>query len=168
MRILPILLYRLRTVIGSPPRLRERRQCCFPNQCRYGITPASAGKTPESSYIRHDSKDHPRVCGKDVHHILVRGGMRGSPPRLRERPAEEKEASTLDRITPASAGKTCRTGRKVVLLRDHPRVCGKDEMESVYPESPIGSPPRLRERLISTGHQRQSGRITPASAGKTL
>ena len=76
-----------------------------------------------------EGRDHPRECGKNK---LVRGihsWIKGSPPRVREKPKrlavfvlpvgspprvrEKQEAFKDDvlefRITPASAGKTCST-----------------------------------------------------------
>ena len=71
-------------------------------------------------------------------------------------------------ITPAYAGKSLFTFRKVMRLRDHPRLCG--EKYSVYflPLYGIGSPPPMRGKVlplhILSGHLG----ITPAYAGKRL
>ena len=60
--------------------------------------------------------------------------------------------------------------RNTILHRgnkDHPRVCGKNELlESLRNES-VGSPPRVREKQGWYKCQPKSFRITPACAGKT-
>ena len=54
-----------RTTWGSPPRVREKRfsfQFCLNNR---RITPACAGKTCPFEHATRNSRDHPRVCGKN-------------------------------------------------------------------------------------------------------
>ena len=53
-------------------------------------------------------------------------------------------------------------------MRDHPRVCGKDDNMKEQLLGETGSPPRMRERLnLYTTDWGDEG-ITPAYAGKTL
>ena len=52
---------------GSPPRVRERQGFTATELDHYRITPACAGKTHLSSCGIMNLKDHPRVCGKDLH-----------------------------------------------------------------------------------------------------
>ena len=72
--------------MGSPPRMRGKRQPAASGQGRRGITPADAGKT------------------------LARAkGMvldKGSPPRMRGKPRDSPPPVFIMRITPADAGKT--------------------------------------------------------------
>ena len=51
--------------------------------------------------------------------------------------------------------------------RDHPRECGKNWPCHCDSCCCSGSPPRVREKLAIDASQVRSGRITPASAGKT-
>ena len=71
-------------------------------------------------------------------------------------------------ITPAYAGKSLFTFRKVMRLRDHPRLCG--EKYSVYflPLYGIGSPPPMRGKVIVDPVAETTSRITPAYAGKSV
>ncbi len=111
--------------------------------------------------------DHPRVCGKDVSVInSVLHGL-GSPPRMRERLKRLVTPSGRIGITPAYAGKTRELALILHLPRDHPRVCGKDSLGAVSLAFCLGSPPRMRERLIGCGVFSVLSRITPAYAGKT-
>ena len=71
-----------------------------------------------------------------------------NPPRVREKLDLFKDRVNVDRIIPASAGKTCLMATKEKLVEDHPRVCGKNKHESQF-NSCI------------------QDRITPACAGKT-
>ena len=73
---------------------------------------------------------------------------------------------TLERITPAHAGK-----RTTLLLcrcatRDHPRACGEKRMCNHYKRANSGSPPRMRGKGILHPMHCPHGRITPAHAGK--
>ena len=75
---------------------------------------------------------------------------------------------TYFRITPAYAGKTSRQVFFWRLLKDHPRVCGKDPLRMLIVPTVLGSPPRMRERLDGAEREAHSTGITPAYAGKTL
>ena len=87
---------------------------------------------------------------------------------MRERLDAECTDDTLDRITPARAGKTDvhRVGR--TITRDHPRSCGKDPFTKPGNDACPGSPPLVRERLPSSFMWTNARRITPARAGKTI
>ena len=52
--------------LGSPPRVREPRQCETRRDVLPGITPACAGTTALRDAIDKCAEDHPRVCGN--HH----------------------------------------------------------------------------------------------------
>ena len=53
-------------------------------------------------------------------------------------------------------------------MEDHPRVCGKNFRFSLASAMRSGSPPRVREELFCIFLRKNSGRITPACAGRTL
>ena len=70
------------------------------------------------------------------------------------------------RITPACAGK-----RGLVTLvdffgKDHPRVCGEKSLFIRIPLFSLGSPPRVRGKVVGLVDDVPQGRITPACAGK--
>ena len=92
----------------------------------------------------------------------------GSPPRMREKPLLQRWEITPSGITPAYAGKTNCHIVISPLLKDHPRVCGKNKGDIVSDDAGAGSPPRMREKPFQIAYLESSGRITPAYAGKTL
>ena len=131
---------------GSPPRVRERRRSKLFFVTRFRITPACAGKTSPGHPAGARQRDHPRVCGKDRERLDLVNDNWGSPPRVRERLSSSIPFINLSRITPACAGKTSETGTFQNEARDHPRVCGKDEVSKAEERFVQGSPPRVRER----------------------
>ena len=111
--------------------------------------------------------DHPRVCGKDAVEAANNAKSTGSPPRMRERLKNIDGMRPLFRITPAYAGKTTGALRNCTRPQDHPRVCGKDPTLIARVAWNLGSPPRMRERLLVLGIVFSFLGITPAYAGKT-
>ena len=71
------------------------------------------------------------------------------------------------RITPACAGKTGDILKSKLDKRDHPRVCGKNFKYIIGIRNYLGSPPRVREKLIRRNTIAALFGITPACAGKT-
>ena len=147
--------------------MRERRYYSYKSISPDRITPAYAGKTIHLRRRPPETRDHPRVCGKDYLFKNSTEGHVGSPPRMRERQDIRSESARFCGITPAYAGKTF-WGRKIPCgARDHPRVCGKDIKFTFKIFFTLGSPPRMRERHCNTSFISSSKRITPAYAGKT-
>ena len=91
----------------------------------------------------------------------------GSPPRVREKPDREGERIAYSRITPACARKIESSLLQSKFDWDHPRVCGKNDVERDGLQDTPGSPPRVREKQGRTLLDELTARITPASAGKT-
>ena len=86
--------------------------------------------------------------------------MRGKLPRLRR-------AKLRVWITPARAGKTRRAFWNRRTVRDHPRACGENSTEFHELERTMGSPPRVRGKLLLFWLTTSVAGITPARAGKT-
>ena len=90
------------------------------------ITPACAGKTYLEVTFDDEPEDHPRVCGKNLQGDWSGAWETGSPPRVREKLTKGGRLQAINGITPACAGKTGAFLFLIKLLRDHPRVCGKN------------------------------------------
>ena len=71
-------------------------------------------------------------------------------------------------ITPACAGKTKWQVCFLGLLKDHPRLRGKDSVQKGGEFLKLGSPPLTRERHSKEYAEIYIIGITPADAGKTL
>ena len=132
-------------VRGSPPRVREELSFCKSGDLPVGITPACAGRTITADTNTPQSKDHPRVCGKNSSLTFFLFWIEGSPPRVREEQHSVKKIKSMSRITPACAGRTPYRNRRPACTRDHPRVCGKNFLNGGNLRLYLGSPPRVRE-----------------------
>ena len=157
----------LKSILGSPPRVREGHLATLMLKYSDGITPACAGRTPLFTPPIIIFKDHPRVCGKDAKNYRRKIVLEGSPPRVREGPRSFLYRLQKPRITPAYAGRTIWNIKIPCVKRDHPRVCGKDSPPQRSRFFPSGSPPRVREGLGEVIHKNVVIRITPACAGRT-
>ena len=147
--------------------MREKRIVTVVQTLAPGITPAYAGKTVFfEEQVRFD-EDHPRVCGKNYMQGELDFSSAGSPPRMREKRPLMALGRELNRITPAYAGKTKSSLLNLVVVQDHPRVCGKNHFKSLISNLVAGSPPRMREKLTRKAIVSVRTRITPAYAGKT-
>ena len=71
------------------------------------------------------------------------------------------------RITPAYAGKSDSAALSPASLRDHPRVCGEKGGTQNQRLYDMGSPPRMRGKVLSWITATWTHRITPAYAGKS-
>mgnify|MGYP006878945930 CR=1 FL=1 len=101
------------TILGSPPRVREKHivnQVCH---FRTRITPACAGKTTFSAFAFMIPRDHPRVCGKNSANLSGQLANLGSPPRVREKLFVTFVLCLKLRITPACAGKTLKDPNEI-------------------------------------------------------
>ena len=81
---------------------------------------------------------------------------------------------TVSRITPAHAGKTCKSGIAYRDKEDHPRACGENIKSFEANEGWLGSPPRMRGKPVKADwrlkneqeHPRACGENTGANAQK--
>ena len=114
---------------GSSPLARGLPTLRPSGRVRSGIIPARAGFTRCRHGPRRQPWDHPRSRGVYVAlcHLVLSG--LGSSPLARGLLMWSHGYGTSDRIIPARAGFTRRTGRPVLGPSDHPRSRG------VYPQS---------------------------------
>ena len=92
--------------LGSPPRMRGKRKTCHNTHFAERITPADAGKTETATTLSLNAEDHPRGCGENPLRRSAPRRARGSPPRMRGKPAATVKEKLQRGITPADAGKT--------------------------------------------------------------
>ena len=80
----------------------------------------------------------------------------------------EKVGQANPGITPAHAGKSCTGLFESTSEKDHPRACGEKKLDFASVAPYLGSPPRMRGKVDERTEAFQSGRITPAHAGKRM
>ena len=153
--------------MGSPPRMRGKICADVIVHIQPGITPACAGKSRSQPRLPCTGRDHPRVC-REKFTFFSRGiSQSGSPPHVRGKVKPVLWAARVAGITPAYAGKRCRSPAFRSMPWDHPRVCGEKSDRPNIPESVRGSPPRMRGKGFCTAIVRSMTGITPAHAGKS-
>ena len=113
-----------------------------------GITPAYAGKRCGDACWCSNLWDHPRVCGEKGAWNQMDARRSGSPPRMRGKGEQMDFNESMNRITPAYAGKSAAA--------------------SIIEIKVSGSPPRMRGKESNERRERQAHGITPAYAGKRL
>ena len=130
------------------------------------ITPAWAGKRRPLFGPCAGLWDHPRVGGEKCGQGVVVVGVKGSPPRGRGKVGVSISDKTVQRITPAWAGKRHFAPRLGFGSWDHPRVGGEKSGSTISKVMFIGSPPRGRGKDELRNAIAVQHRITPAWAGK--
>ena len=148
--------------------MRGKEQIRFWQRSRNRITPAHAGKSLQSGYRRHRSRDHPCACGEKITDETIGTVIQGSPPRMRGKARHHATDDNVHRITPAYAGKSVNPAGSKNGNGDHPRVCG-EKRQSVFDLPEVsGSPPRMRGKVLCDSCKSHFLRITPAHAGKRM
>ena len=87
--------------------------------------------------------------------------MRGKAKRI-------KRQFSLERITPAYAGKSCVCRVQHCNDEDHPRLCGEKSFSLILSICGSGSPPPMRGKVLGSPEQPFFRGITPAYAGKSF
>ena len=91
---------------GSPPPMRGKGSKSSVDAGKYRITPAYAGKSANGWKLSPTRRDHPRLCGEKKHTLFKNVQRAGSPPPMRGKAKRIKQQFSLERITPAYAGKS--------------------------------------------------------------
>ena len=92
------------------------------------------------------------MCRKNILKMLSKFASVGSLPRVQEKQLQYSINRKNWRITPACAGKTVFLVQMMKHHQDHPRVCGKNYYGDELRTSAVGSPPRVREKLVQFPH----------------
>ena len=154
--------------IGSPPPMRGKVIHTLVRITIYRITPAYAGKSCGTGFVRNAERDHPRLCGEKPAIAATINPTGGSPPPMRGKAFTAVLSTILVRITPAYAGKRFRGQRGSKIHKDHPRLCGEKGLPFRVLCPAAGSPPPMRGKGVRRGKWQNAYRITPAYAGKSF
>ena len=92
---------------------------------------------------------------------------KGSPPRVRGKTLELFGGAVVDGITPAYARKSICLALPITAPMDHPRVCGEKRTSPLRVLRTLGSPPRVRGKVVDYRAEYTAVGITPAYAGKS-
>ena len=147
--------------------MRGKAKHTYAFQFRHRITPACAGKRLCLTCVLAILWDHPRMCGEKWLARFKPFATRGSPPHVRGKEEYLQETESIDRITPACAGKRIQIPPPDNAPWDHPRMCGEKLPASTSRTKTAGSPPHVRGKASRTRFNRDQTRITPACAGKS-
>ena len=91
--------------LGSPPHMRGKVLRAFLMSMPSRITPAHAGKSSQLYSSNSAIRDHPRTCGEKLDNIMSCTRAEGSPPHMRGKANQNRQAIIKEGITPAHAGK---------------------------------------------------------------
>ena len=108
------------------------------------------------------------MCGEKSEAIALSLTVQGSPPRMRGKVLDTVIEHAFDGITPAYAGKSVRTCAVQSRDRDHLRVCGEKQAQMGCIQLSLGSPPRMRGKVVLFELSEECVGITPAYAGKSM
>ena len=145
----------------------SEKRFCPPQPLRFWITPAYAGKRIKLRKRHSICGDHPCVCGEKIempYELLLK---EGSPPRMRGKARSRCFVVEVMRITPAYAGKRCRSPAFRSMPWDHPRVCGEKSAGANVIGLSLGSPPRVRGKAAEPRASHGPQGITPATDSYT-
>ena len=132
-----------------------------------GSPPPMRGKEFESFIHLCEVRDHPRLCGEKPKYLQCPHSDTGSPPPMRGKARFPHISCSVPGITPAYAGKSCRSGGEKPSCQDHPRLCGEKKLREFLFFRFIGSPPPMRGKGFSAFEFYVDFGITPAYAGKS-
>ena len=113
---------------GSSPRMRGTVGGVLAVAGAVGIIPAYAGNRKVWHLSHFHTRDHPRVCGEQLVSWLSRKLQQGSSPRMRGTVAAGTPSFSATRIIPAYAGNRIYMSCVSTSWRDHPRVCGEQNV----------------------------------------
>ena len=131
---------------------RSRRRWC---EYRHGSPPRMRGKRQHCVCAEIYSGDHPRGCGENLGYLPYISARFGSPPRMRGKLDIDEATGGRIGITPADAGKTGYSLARRQQFQDHPRGCGENRCSPLPYQHDLGSPPRMRGKLLSARIRRE-------------
>ena len=110
---------------------------------------------------------HPRSRGENPSRNRTRRRSAGSSPLTRGKPRQRFVIAPCERLIPAHAGKTGRSGAPGAARRAHPRSRGENSASKARAKGTTGSSPLTRGKHEGVRLKPHQQRLIPAHAGKT-
>ena len=107
------------------------------------------------------------MCGEQEARTGLEKDHAGSPPRVRGTGRIWNNSMLHSGITPACAGNSFAGRDTNAKGKDHPRVCGEQNMKRLIFLVVAGSPPRVRGTVDQIIEAHGETGITPACAGNS-
>jgi len=152
---------------GSSPHPRGALAENTPYAGTYGLIPASAGSTCQTTTWCVLFGAHPRIRGEHEVMFPDPATAEGSSPHPRGALAHLVEVAPDPRLIPASAGSTARRRHSWPDQEAHPRIRGEHSLDGPGRSSELGSSPHPRGAPRPAKRDRPGTRLIPASAGST-
>ena len=111
---------------------------------------------------------HPRSRGENIGRVTSRSRLSGSSPLTRGKRVRCLDRQTAERLIPAHAGKTPKSGRPPSWRTAHPRSRGENIVLRTGSRTVSGSSPLTRGKRTCPETAAAHERLIPAHAGKTL
>ena len=153
--------------VGSSPHTRGAQKAPSRGRGPVGIIPAYAGSTRTQCTALHATRDHPRIRGEHLHHLVWTVFVEGSSPHTRGALHGADRFDGDGRIIPAYAGSTRRRTAPGWRPRDHPRIRGEHGDYNGDMRKIDGSSPHTRGAPAPGFSIRPGAGIIPAYAGST-
>src|SRR5690606_2779644 len=112
-------------IAGTSPRLRGTGPKAYWTKFQERYIPASAGNRVAVQAIPGEIPVHPRVCGEQGQHMILKATETGTSPRLRGTGPLGDALFLIARYIPASAGNRSPGTDALATAPVHPRVCGE-------------------------------------------
>ena len=152
---------------GSAPRARGTPSALDFALMEVRISPACAGNTSSGCRSAVWCTDQPRVRGEHATTERYNDYLVGSAPRARGTLERLPPGGGFERISPACAGNTGRSGSRGSGSPDQPRVRGEHTGPVRVSGWHDGSAPRARGTPTADQDLQREVRISPACAGNT-
>ena len=113
---------------GTSPRMRGKPTGLRRHSLSIGTSPRMRGKLSETKVFPNGDRNIPAYAGKTWRHSRKPQCLTGTSPRMRGKPTGLRRHSLVVRNIPAYAGKTASSGVIAMMMKEHPRVCGENDV----------------------------------------
>ena len=153
--------------VGTSPRVWGKRaqEVLIPILVRN--IPTCVGKTPRRSYRRSSRTEHPHVCGENSVRHSFSSSPFGTSPRVWGKPPVALALGRRSRNIPTCVGKTLKSRSVLMLMLEHPHVCGENCIVLSLIIEKVGTSPRVWGKQLSLILPMSPRRNIPTCVGKT-